>query len=233
MLIVSTFVPSNPGSIARSFERLLSINPPSLTGKAGGSAQPNKKISWIHRQLADEEGQNGWPIGKPLIAHCGNGGQGFRPPATPPVMPPGLAGLTIDPPVTPAHGPIPEKHCSCGIYATTSIKVIDQYLGTEVVHGAYIRGPVLGVVEMGDLVIPAPQGFRAAAARVAAIILIDEAFTLSHFQLRQIAETYKVPALDDLFINPEDYREYLQVTTPLGDEVEEFLKGLGDGEDEG
>ena len=44
--------------------RLLSINAPNLTGKAGGSLQQGtRKIGWIHRHLADEEGQHGWPIG--------------------------------------------------------------------------------------------------------------------------------------------------------------------------
>jgi hypothetical protein len=197
--------------------KLLSINAPNLTGSAGGSKnQQVRKISWIHRQLADDEGQSGWPIGKPLVAHCGAG----------------LGGTTggLPPEKRPDHGPIPAKKCSCGIYATTNINVIDQYLGNEVIMGSVaIRGPVLGIVELGGRVIPATQGYRAAYARVAAILLIDSAFSLSHAQLRRIAETYQVPALKDHSLDPEDYRAELVVMPPVanpssvGDEMEAWL----------
>jgi hypothetical protein len=182
--------------------RLLSINAPSLTGKAGGNGMP-RKISWIHRQLADPEGQNGWPIGDPLVSHCGQGRDAS----------------------SPDHGPIPSKTCSCGIYATTSINVINQYLGTEVINGTIaIRGPVLGVVELGGRIIPATQGFRAKAARVAAILLIDTAFSLSHSQLKQIASHYQVPALIPHSLDPEDYRDRLIAWDPTDDEIEKFLR---------
>lgn len=191
--------------------KLLSINAPSLTGKAGGGAQQPRRISWIHRQLADPEGQDGWPIAKPLEAHCGNGGDKKDP----------------------SHGPIPFKQCSCGIYATTSISVINQYLGNEIIMGTIaIRGPVLGVVELGGRVIPATQGYRAAYARVAAILLIDTAFTLSHPQLKMIAETYQVPALVPDSLDPEDYREHLMPDTGVGDEVDQWLKNLQEGGEE-
>ena len=107
--------------------RLLSINAPNLTGKAGGSGQQGvRKIGWIHRHLADEEGQNGWPIAEPLMAHCG------------------VKGAAAE--ANPDHGKIPSKECSCGIYATTEIKVINSYLGNEQYMGVAIRGPVLGIV---------------------------------------------------------------------------------------
>lgn len=193
--------------------KLLSINAPNLTGKAGGNPnQQIKRVSWIHRQLADEEGQDGWPI-KPLVAHCGMG--------------------RADKDKDPSHGPIPAKQCSCGIYATTSISIINQYLGTEIIHGTIaIRGPVLGVVELGGRVIPATQGYRAAYARVAAILLIDQAFTLSHPQLRRIAETYQVPALVPHSLDPEDYREHLRPETKVADEAERWLKELQEGGEE-
>jgi hypothetical protein len=195
---------------------LLSINAPSLTGKAGGNGQPVRKISWIHRQLADPEGQNGWPIGDPLVAHCGT-------------------GRDIS---DPDHGPIPAKTCTCGVYATTSISVINQYLGTEVINGTIaIRGPVLGVVELGGRIIPATQGYRARGARIAAILLIDTAFTLPHAQLKQIAERYQVPALIPHSLNPEDYRDSLAAEeAPIADQVEDYLKQIledGHGLDEG
>lgn len=203
--------------------KLLSINAPSITGKAGGNPnQPVRKISWIHRQLADDEGQDGWPAGKPLVAHCGRGMD---------IMTgvPGIPGGVAVPSKNSGHGPIPDKHCSCGIYATTSIEVINQYLGNEVIMGTIaIRGSVLGVVELGGRVIPATQGFRAAYARVAAILLIDQAFTLSHPQLQSIAEDYRVPALIPHSLNPEDYRDQLKPQTQIADEAEKWLRELQD-----
>lgn len=193
--------------------RLLSINAPSLTGKAGGNANQPRRVAWVHRAMASD-GQDGWPVGGPLTAHCGMQGAN--------------AEKNED------HGKIPSKSCSCGIYATTSIKVINQYLGNEVIQGTIaIRGPVLGIVEMGGRVIPATQGFRAAFARVAGIIQIDEAFSLSGPQLKQIAATYRVPLLKDLSVDPEEYREYIEGmpamtdTSGIADEAEEFLMGLG------
>ncbi len=190
--------------------RLLSINAPNLTGKAGGSAQQGvRKIGWIHRHLADEEGQSGWPIGANLVAHCG------------------IKGAAAE--ADPAHGKIPAKDCSCGIYATTELKVINSYLGTEQYMGVAIRGPVLGIVEMGGQVIPATQGYRARFARVAGIIAIDEVFSLTHAHLNQIAELYQVPLLTDMSSNPEDYREAISqmpaIVDPssIGDDIENWL----------
>lgn len=205
--------------------KLLSINAPNLTGKAGGSATKQIKVSWIHRQLADDEGQGGWPVGEPLVAHCGVTG---------------LSAAALK--NNPDHGPIPKKRCSCGIYATTSISVINQYLGNEIIMGTIaIRGPVMGIVEMGGLVIPASQGYRAAYARVAAIIAIDPAFSLSRAQLLRIAEHYEVPLLDDKSTDPEAYRADLDIMPPVtnpdsvGDEMEEWLKSQteeGDDDDD-
>jgi hypothetical protein len=189
--------------------KLLSINAPNLTGKAGGNQQQGaRKIGWIHRHLADPEGQDGWPIGEPLVAHCGVRGEGAE--------------------AIPEHGKIPSKECSCGIYATTEIKVINSYLGTEQYMGAFIRGPVLGIVELGGRVIPATQGYRARYARVAGILAIGDVFTISHERLLQIAELYKVPLLTDISKDPEDYREAIgrcSVTDPssIGDELEQWL----------
>jgi hypothetical protein len=199
--------------------RLLSINAPQLTGKAGGSAQQGtKKIGWIHRHLADDEGQHGWPIATPLMAHCGVRGEGAE--------------------AIPEHGKIPSKGCSCGIYATTELKVINSYLGNEVYMGVAIRGPVLGIVEMGGQVIPATQGYRARYARVAGILAIDEVFSLTHAHLNQIAELYQVPLLTPHSTDPEDYREAIgqmpAVTDPssIGDELEEWLKDEEDKKNE-
>lgn len=189
--------------------RLLSINAPNLTGKAGGSGQQVKKIGWIHRHLADPEGQDGWPIAAPLLAHCG------------------VQGAAAE--SNPEHGKIPGQNCSCGIYATTSLKVINSYLGNEQYMGVAIRGPVLGIVEMGGRVVPASQGFRARFARVAGILDIDDVFSLSSAHLRQIAELYQVPLIKPHSTNPEDYREAIgqmpAVTDPsaIADEMEQWL----------
>ena len=198
--------------------RLLSINAPNLTGKAGGNQQQGtRKIGWIHRHLADDEGQHGWPIGANLQAHCGIRGEGAE--------------------AIPEHGKIPAKDCSCGIYATTELKVINGYLGTEQYMGVAIRGPVLGIVEMGGKVIPATQGFRARFARVAGILAIDEVFSLAHAHLQQIAEIYQVPLIKPFSTNPEDYRESISqmpaVSDPssVGDEIDQWLKDLTDNED--
>ena len=199
--------------------RLLSINAPNLTGKAGGSGNAGvKKIGWIHRHLADPEGQDGWPIGANLVAHCGVKG----------------AAAEADP----AHGKIPAKECSCGIYATTELKVINSYLGNEQYMGVAIRGPVLGIVEMGGQVIPATQGYRARFARVAGILAIDEVFSLTHAHLAQIAELYQVPLIKPFSVNPEDYREAIgqmpAVADPssIGDEMEQWLMDHADDKDD-
>lgn len=202
--------------------RLLSINAPSLTGKAGGSVTSKpRKVAWIHRAMADE-GQDGWPIGGPLVAHCGTSG---------------LDGTAAA--ANPDHGKIPAKHCSCGIYATTSMKVVNQYLGNEIVQGQFaIRGPVLGIVELGGRVIPATQGYRAAYARIAAILQIDPAFSLTAPQLRSIAETYRVPLITPHSLNPEDYRKNIAQLPPVSDpsavadEVDAWLASMDPEDDD-
>jgi hypothetical protein len=199
--------------------RLLSINAPNLTGKAGGSAQQGvKKIGWIHRHLADEEGQNGWPIASNLVAQCG------------------VRGASAED--IPEHGKIPAKECTCGIYATTELKVINGYLGNEQYMGVAIRGPALGIVELGGKVIPATQGYRAKFARVAAILAIDEVFSLKYPHLAQIAELYQVPLIKPFSLDPEDYREAIgqmpAVTDPssIGDEMEQWLMDHADDKDD-
>ena len=203
--------------------RLLSINGPSLTGKSGGNNAQNQNKprgfgGRYHRALADDEGQGGWPIAVPLLAHCGVHGVGAE--------------------ALPEHGKIPGQNCSCGIYATTSIKVINGYLGNEVYLGLAIRGPVLGIVELGGRVVPATQGYRARYARIAGILAIDEVFSLSNAHLRKIAEIYQVPLIVPHSKDPEDYREAISqmpaVVDPssIGDEVDQFLASLSEDEDD-
>lgn len=120
---------------------------------------------------------------------------------------------------------VPDPECSCGVYATTSLRVINGYLCP--------LSPVLGIVEMGGRVIPADQGYRAQWARVAAILLVDAMFTRSHAELREIATAYRVPAVVPHSVDPEDYRELITPGQGLGDEAERFLRGLDKPEDQG
>jgi hypothetical protein len=113
--------------------------------------------------------------------------------------------------------PVPGADCSCGIYATTDLDIISGYLRKT--------SPVVGVVELGGRVIPATQGYRAAYARVAVILLLDEALTEPHSVLRRLAAAYKVPAVVPHSDNPEDYRE-LAGTPSLALEAEDYLRGL-------
>ena len=57
----------------------------------------------------------------------------------------------------------------------------------------------------------ATSGYRAQAVRVAAILLVDPMFTLSHNTLRKIAAEYKVPALEPHSTDPEKYRSLLHL----------------------
>jgi hypothetical protein len=172
---------------------------------------PTRKASWVATALADPAG--GWPqdggLGgypAPLTATCS---QANKPPRRV------REGEKPEPP----HGPIPGKKCTCGIYATTDLGVIDDYLGGD--------APVLGLVELGGRVIPARQGYRAAIGRVAAILLLDESLTLPHPVLSEIAAAYRVPALVPHSRNPKDYRDRLATARSLGDEAEEWLAGMG------
>ena len=114
--------------------------------------------------------------------------------------------------------PVPGRECSCGIYATTDLDVISGYLNRN--------SPVLGVVEMGGRVIPATQGYRAAFARVAAILLVDEALTEPHAVLQKLAAAYRVPAVVPHSADPEDYRD-LTGTPSLAAEAEDYLRRMG------
>jgi hypothetical protein len=114
---------------------------------------------------------------------------------------------------------VPVENCTCGIYAATDLDVIASYLS--------IGAPVLGVVELGGKVIPATQGYRAAYARVAAILLVDEALTLRHDTLRALAAVYRVPAVVPHSVDPEECRELIG-TSSVAREAEDFLRDMGE-----
>ena len=160
------------------------------------NAPVGSKPSWIAKAMASPAGN--WPYGKPLEATCVLSARKPKDGEEP-------------------HGPVPATDCTCGVYATTDLEVINGYLG----HYA----PILGVVELGGRVIPADQGYRAQYARVAAILLIDEALTEPHHLLRELAEAYRVRAVVPHSADPEDYREVAGMPT-VGAEAEAYLRAI-------
>ena len=159
-----------------------------------------RKPSWITKAMASPEGI--WPHDRPLMAGCAltaaaQAEEGRR---------------------EPEHGPVPSRECSCGIYATTDLDIINGYLKRS--------APVLGIVELGGRVIPASQGYRAAYARLAAVLLVDEALTEPHPVLRDLAEAYRVPALVPHSVSAEDYREAIGLPT-IATEAEAWLRQIG------
>ncbi len=161
------------------------------------NAPQGRKASWMAKAMASPAGN--WPHGEPLAAAC--------------ALPGRKKGKKDDD--EEEHGPVPAKDCSCGIYATTDLDVISGYLSRT--------APVLGVVELGGRIIPATQGYRAAFARVAVILLIDEALTEPHSVLRDLAEAYRVPAVVPFSDIPEDYREVAGMPT-VSAEAEAYLR---------
>lgn len=160
---------------------------------------PARKAPWMAKAMASPQGA--WPHDRPLTATC----------AMPKPKP-------KDAEVVEVHGAVPGRECSCGIYATTDLDVIDSYLSP--------RATVLGVVELGGRVIPATQGYRAAYARLACVLLIDEALTEPHRLLRQLAEAYRVPAVVPHSSDPADYRDLIGAPS-LAAEAEEYLRQMG------
>jgi hypothetical protein len=169
------------------------------------NAPMGKRSNWIAKQMAQPAGN--WPHDRPLAATCSLGApsRGRKKGADEEEIP---------------HGPVPDRNCTCGIYATTDLDIINAYLRRD--------SPVLGVVELGGRLIPATQGYRAAYARVAAILLVDEALTESHGLLRDLAAAYRVPALVPHSGVAEDYREAVGLPTVAG-EAEAWLRTIGGG----
>jgi hypothetical protein len=148
----------------------------------------NGRRSWLAAALSDPAGE--WPRDAPLLARCPKAGSGHQ---------------------------VPARECACGIYAATSLEVIDGYLTVD--------APVLGVVDLGGTVIPATQGYRASHARVAAILILDQILTLHPGTLRTLAAAYRVPALIPHSEDAEDYRAFVQGTVDLDDELRRLTRG--------
>jgi hypothetical protein len=175
---------------------------PSLSVRSLNAPPAGRKASWLAKAMAAPAGN--WPHGEPLAAACS------RPPVS--------KKKKDDDDGEPDHGPVPSPHCTCGVYATTDLEVIGGYLSRF--------APVLGVVEFGGRIIPATQGYRAAYARVAVILLLDEALTEPHGVLRELAGAYRVPAVIPHSADPEDYRELAGLPTLAG-EAEAWLRTIG------
>jgi hypothetical protein len=160
------------------------------------------KPSWLAKAMASPEG--GWPHDQPLEAAC----------ASPPKRKKRGEDDGEDPP---EHGPVPSLHCTCGIYATTSLVVIDTYLTAD--------APVLGIVELGSRIIPAEEGYRAEEARLALILLVNTKLTVPHRILRDLAAAYRVPAVIPHSPRAEDYRSLIhpEETVVTDEEVTRFF----------
>lgn len=167
------------------------------------NAPMGRKANWIAKAMAQPEGN--WPRDHPLAATCALGAPKPR-------------RRKKGGEEEPEHGPVPDPRCTCGIYATTDLDVINGYLARS--------APVLGIVELGGRLIPASQGYRAAYARVAVILLVDEALTEPHGLLRELADAYRVPAVIPHSADPEDYRELAGLPT-LAAEAEAWLRQVG------
>jgi len=154
--------------------RLWRLDPARLLLLSVNAGQMMKKPAWITKAISLPEGE--WRPNELMVARCSRGKNH-------------------------ADG-VPDPDCSCGIYATTELEVVNEILRPEF--------PVLGIVELGGRTIPATQGYRAEAARVAALLLIDEMFTLKHAVLAKIAEQYNVPALVPHSTRPKDYCSEIQ-----------------------
>lgn len=178
---------------------------PSMAVRSLNSPPAGRKANWISKAMASPEGI--WPHDKPLAAVCPH----------PPAPPKRRKKDEDDEPVI-EHGPVPSKNCTCGIYATTDLDIINGYMRRD--------APILGIVELGGRVIPASQGYRAAYARLAVVLLVDEALTEPHSVLRELAEAYRVPAVIPHSTDPEDYRELAGLPT-VGAEAEAWLRQIG------
>jgi hypothetical protein len=175
----------------------------SLSVRSLNAPLAGRKASWLAKAMAAPEGN--WSHDRALEATCSR--------------PPVVVKKKKDDDGEPDHGRIPSPHCSCGIYATTDLDVISGYLSRS--------APVLGVVELGGRIIPATQGYRAAYARVAVILLLDEALTEPWPVLRELAAAYRVPAVVPHSDIAEDYRELAGLPT-VASEAEAWLRQIGD-----
>lgn len=159
------------------------------------AGQPVRANTWLlPNAISSPEGE--WPKGELMFAEC-----------------------TLQ---KEHKGGVPDPACRCGIYATTDLGVLNEYLCEE--------APVLGVVELGGRVIPATYGYRAQVTRVAAVLLVDAMFTLPHRDLEKIAAAYRVPALVPHSTDPADYRAEIRVGgLPDIDWDTELRRMLGEG----
>jgi hypothetical protein len=181
-----------------------------------------QRSNWIAQAMAYPVG--GWPKDRVLYAECDLVGKPFPQPRGQGRKRKGEE----EEEEARVHGRVPDPDHTCGIYGATRLPVI---------HG-YLRPPevsVLGIVEFGGIIHDHEQGYRAEAARVAGICLVDEQLVEPHPLLHELADAYNVPVLrppwddpDELAIrcahpaqNAEFYRDQV---TGMGAEAEMFLR---------
>jgi hypothetical protein len=122
------------------------------------------------------------------------------------------------------EGRVPSPECAgagghgCGIYATTDLGVANRYLSGQ--H------PVFGLVELTGRVLDCEQGYRAEFARVAAILMINEALTIDQGMLAKIAEAYSVPTIVPVSLVPEDHRDLIDAWQNDRDGEAELVNGI-------
>ncbi len=98
--------------------------------------------------------------------------------------------------------PSPQEICGCGVYMALDVHTLALYLNQQGGNGV----GVIGVVAGWGRVIEGEYIARSQYAKVAAIIKVHEAFTLSDDNLEAIAKLYDVPLLPDRTAIPESYR---------------------------
>jgi len=105
---------------------------------------------------------------------------------------------------------VPDKNCTCGIYATYDSAVIAQYI---------LQGPVLGLVQGYGTVVPGEAndetlgGFRAEKAKLVALFEISPDFTIPRRQLHRVGQEYGVPVIVPWSVHAGDYAAAVRENT--------------------
>jgi len=134
---------------------------------------PPKRMPRMRRLLADPD--DAWPPDETLVARC-DLGKGHK------------------------HG-VPDKDCTCGVYAATDVDIIAPYLR---------EAPLMGLIQGSGRTIPGEDGWRAARCTVTALFDLP----YDHFSsvtprslVARLADRYRVPVIVPHSDRPDDYRQ--------------------------